>query len=246
MKAEERGFHYENEQKWRSGVGYISLSVYLYLSLSAAIYQKIYLVVHPMVSAKIYFGLIMVVSIDYSTRVRDYCPPAAIFRHKYVCDTSLWPIMSTLCDTNDVTQDYVWHNCVPYYLVPHIVCHNCITISCDTRLCDTQLWAQYSVTQIVATIIVTTILFLTIVSNYVTYYCDHNCGELILWDSIVWHKYVITIVEHYYVSQYCGHNSESLLLSHNIIGTNSVPQLVTTIVVQYSATKLWEQYCGTL
>ena len=43
----------ENEQKWRSGVGYISLSVYLYLSLSAAIYQKIYLVVHPMVSAKI-------------------------------------------------------------------------------------------------------------------------------------------------------------------------------------------------
>ena len=57
MKAEERGFHYENEQKWRSGVGYISLSVYLYLSLSAAIYQKIYLVVHPMVSAKISFQL---------------------------------------------------------------------------------------------------------------------------------------------------------------------------------------------
>ena len=39
-------------QKWRSGVGYISLSAYLYLSSCVAIYQKIYRVVHQMVSAK--------------------------------------------------------------------------------------------------------------------------------------------------------------------------------------------------
>lgn len=44
---------WKNSSKWRSGVGYISLSVYLYLSSSVAIYQKIYLVVHPMVSSKI-------------------------------------------------------------------------------------------------------------------------------------------------------------------------------------------------
>ena len=45
----------KNKLKRRSGVGYISLSVYLYLSSSAAIYQKIYLVVHPMVSFKMTF-----------------------------------------------------------------------------------------------------------------------------------------------------------------------------------------------